>query len=748
MRKNPLTTAHGRKLHTSFFRKRHFALVTGAVAIHMHAAEIGGSPAIPGARQAAARIESLDPFQAGQERLKKMLAGKPRAYEDKFMDPRSLPAWGGEDDATANAAPTGLRGYMLETRYGFAQAGGGPALRRAGELGLRAEYRQETLNYGDFVAQADMRHSGGEQNLGFGPLGYATEKSSARLTLRNLGFPVTPHVFADTSLGDIYSEVTDAFSRTYRLSLGSSVVRGFGTRVFDRSFDLRAGVGERGNLAGGPYPGFERNQGSLAWAGYSQRLAGNMFAGVQVNRAAGVPAWAFGAYAPTTVADDVTSVATTVGHGSELTRNGDHKARLMLVRSQTSAMLAQRANSAQGIFIEGGFRANGYRNELGVYSAGPNLRFGDYLLASDNRGAYWRVDHNATRLAWGLSLDHELQNPGRDAGRPSARRTGLSANAQYRLDRESSLGASINLGNTGYDTAAFAGIGSASRSLYANAFYQTRFRGWGRSRFRVTAHRNETLVVNGAPATGDEIEWEQDWITGKYETMRPEFITTLGLARDRSEGATQTQPTAGAVLRLWPDADWNISGSLRYTSRTGNLATSRGLSGTLGTEKVLGGGWRLGASASLNQAVVNIAPSVFIGPQVSRSNEKTAFVYLRWEAFSGATFQSAGLRSPAAAGAGSVSGMVFFDGDRDGEQQAGEDGVPNVEVLLDGRYRVTTDRSGRFDFPLVTTGHHQLTLQLESVPLPWGAAQDQGWSVDVPLRGQATVRIPVVRVGE
>ena len=90
---------------------------------------------------------------------------------------------------------------------------------------------------------------------------------------------------------------------------------------------------------------------------------------------------------------------------------------------------------------------------------------------------------------------------------------------------------------------------------------------------------------------------------------------------------------------------------------------------------------------------------------------------------------------------------MFFDANRDGEAQIGEGGAANVEVLLDGRYRTTTDRDGRFEFPMVGTGRHQLTLTLDSVPLPWGVASDGGVSVDVPLRGQATAEIPVVKVG-
>lgn len=81
--------------------------------------------------------------------------------------------------------------------------------------------------------------------------------------------------------------MTDAFSRSYRLSLGRSTVRGLGTRVFKCDFDLRAGVGERGNSIGGPYPGFESGaKGQLAcWATPSALLATCAFS----DRATGVP---------------------------------------------------------------------------------------------------------------------------------------------------------------------------------------------------------------------------------------------------------------------------------------------------------------------------------------------------------------------------------------------------------------------------------------------------------------------------
>ncbi|MDB5780018.1 MAG: hypothetical protein JWP77_1002 [Polaromonas sp.] len=736
------------------------ALCAGVLSVTASAAGTGDASAMrPGAVETVAQVQSLDRFQAEQERMKKLMEGKPKAYEDKVMDPSTLPNDSLADDALAPEADLGLRTYSVESRFGLAQAAlTGLDRQRASEWGFRGEFRSETLSHGEWVLQADTRSRQGNELISTGLLGHANDSSSGRLTIRNLGFPLTPSLFADTSVGDIYSEITDGLARSYRLSLGSSAVRGLGTRIFSRDIDLRAGLGERGAMVGGPFPGFERSQGTLAWAGYTQRFSDRLFAAVQVDRATGVRDAAFNPYGAAGPFDDshsrsladetVQSAAAAFGYGYELLTDGSRKARLSLLRSQASSNPSGRHDSAHGMFLEGGVRLGRYRHEFGVYSAGPKLRFGDYTLASDNRGGYWRVDHDGSRLNWGGGLDYEQVSARSDALLPASTRTGLSGNAQYRLDRESSWGGNFSLAQFRYHGAEKSVLGGGSRSINASIFYATRFDNWGRSRLSATVHRNEALVANGIAATGDELQFEHDWITGKHETMRPEFTTTLGLAHDRSGGETQTYPTAGLVFRYWADADWNLGGHLRYTSRSGNLSTSRGLSGSLQSEHILGKGWRLGAALSLNQAVVQSSGSSFSAPQLYRSNDRSLYVYLRWEGAHGTPYQSLGLRNPQAAGAGSVSGVIYLDRNRDGEQQADEAGVPLVEVFLDQRYRVTTDREGRFEFPLVATGRHQLSLRPESIPLPWGAAADNRLSIDVPLRGQATARIPVVRVGD
>jgi hypothetical protein len=280
--------------------------------------------------------------------------------------------------------------------------------------------------------------------------------------------------------------------------------------------------------------------------------------------------------------------------------------------------------------------------------------------------------------------------------------------------------------------------------------YQDRWYGWGDSRLRLTLRRNQALVSNAPSATGEELEWEQDWLRRPPGSMQSDQLrTTLGWARDRSASDTQSYPTASLTWQTWLQPDWNLSANLRYTSRTGNLATSRGLAGALQTEKRLAPGWTLGASVLLNQAVVNIdAGGLLPGTAtVSRSNDKTALVYLRYEVQQGQPY-GFGPRGAQGAGAGRIGGVVFFDANRDGMQQPDEAGVPGVEVFLNQRARTVTDERGRYTFALVPTGSQRLSLRPESVPLPWGAGPQSQTSVDVPLRGEAIAPLAVVKTSD
>lgn len=712
-----------------------------------------------------AQVQPLTEAEREQERLRKLLQDKPKAYVDKVMDAGTAQALAARDEAEAQASGN-TRAWLVEGRLGVAQSdfssdGAADINRDASEYGLRTGMRQSTLNWGEWDLQADFRVRHGDALAGSGFWGYASRDSSQRITLRNYALPVTSHVFADSALGDVYSDITDALARSYRLSLGTTAVRGASTHIRGARFDLRAGGGQRGYFVGSPYPGFERSTGNLAWLGASWRLPRDFYAGVQFNQAHGIAplGYNFGALpgfnppflpgvdynGPT---EDVSSVAAAFGYGGDLLADGDRKFRVIAVHSRvTGSAVMGDASSANGVFLEAGVRKGRYRHEFGAYDSGPDLRFGDYLPLNDNRGAYWRVDYSASRLWWGLGLDYQQQNPDNSAGLASLDRIGLSGNAQWRLGRDSLVAGSVSVYNADYP--AYAGFPrSGNCSVYLNAYYQTRELDWGRSRLSLTLRRDQAQVIDDVTSTGEQLEWEHDWITGKYETQRPEFSTILGYARDRSTGDTQTYPTAGIRLRRWLNPDWNLNANVHYSSRSGNLATSRGLSGTFGFEGRLSRRWTLGGYASLNQARVSVDQPALSPPLVSRSNDRMAYVYLRWESPLGSNVGPIGNREPGTAGSGALVGVVFFDANRDGRQQPDELGVQGVEVFLDGRYRTVTDRDGRYRFDQVATGTHTVSLRPESVPLPWGVTQNGNTGAQVPLRGETEVDLGVVRVGD
>jgi hypothetical protein len=69
-----------------------------------------------------------------------------------------------------------------------------------------------------------------------------------------------------------------------------------------------------------------------------------------------------------------------------------------------------------------------------------------------------------------------------------------------------------------------------------------------------------------------------------------------------------------------------------------------------------------------------------------------------------------------------------------------------VTVILDGRYSTRTDGEGRFEFPAVASGRHQITVVPDNLPLPWMLANDGRVEFDVPVRGTVTLDIPAQRM--
>lgn len=475
-------------------------------------AAYAADPALP-----QSRIIALTPAELEQERLKKLIAEKPEAYVDKVMDVNELIIDESDDSQAPTEDNAGIRRTTIESRAGVAHStNNNGQSATASQLGLRAEYQQETLNYGLLTLQADLRQSFGDDYIGVsGPWYTVSSNQSGRLTLSNDYFPITTQVFANTKLGDMQSDLTRVLDRQNRFSLGSATLRGASTNIYSRDFDLSIGSGLRGSLQGGPYPGFERTQGEMSWLGYSQSVTDDISLGAQLTHTTGIQNYFgidLGVYTPQDMQANITNLATAIKYGDELFRDGDQRARLTLIHSDydpqgTGSALGIDSLAANGLFADGGFVTGRYRHEFGFYKADPGLSYADYVLAADSQGVYWRVNYNGLRTNWGLGADYDEQNPDKDNTRRQGTRIGGNAYLYHRLARDQSVGGSVNFWQTDFSNpGTFALADEGTRSLYANLYYQQRFEDLGNSRFSARIYNNDQRLSNGPAATGEEIE--------------------------------------------------------------------------------------------------------------------------------------------------------------------------------------------------------------------------------------------------
>jgi hypothetical protein len=63
-----------------------------------------------------------------------------------------------------------------------------------------------------------------------------------------------------------------------------------------------------------------------------------------------------------------------------------------------------------------------------------------------------------------------------------------------------------------------------------------------------------------------------------------------------------------------------------------------------------------------------------------------------------------------------VTGRVFYDLRQTGDFQPGDAGIGGVRIYLEDGESVVTDSTGRYDFPGVGPGMHDLRLDTASLP--------------------------------
>jgi SdrD B-like domain len=618
------------------------------------------------------------------------------AYVDRVMEnlPPEARDDGDKDEYNREGMPRFLR---LETRLGtqpFDQA-------QSVRIGYGIYGLLETPNHGTLSIDG----------------AYAPRDSSGTLTLRQRAMPIEGGWLTSNELGVITAPAPNITRLPARIYLPSAILRGLSTEWEnpEGGLQLQASTGEPGQLDFLPANGFRQLPGRRTTLGGQWRI-----------NASGADALSRQGWTAALRHEDARGVST-LNNPQQAGDFVDANSTLLALRHESGAyqvqgqLISTQASNVQGarngFWIDSEWEDGPRRHGLGAYRLEPDLTWANLPVASDIVGAYVRSSWRTRQWSAEGSLDWLDSISGRNADGVFA-----TGSARWRINRDHTLGA-----------------GTALRSFNGTAwstFGDWRFQnGWGTSGLR--------MELTGGKDQGDSraLIWDQEWVVPQGWALS----TSLGYT---AYSATSSLPAENTSTGA-------ISGSAPLTSRSsmrGNFSVERNNSGQIRHSLNVGANWRLDKHWSMeanynrtngrSRFTPSIDPLAPLGLVVP-DNDRSFYVVVRYEFEAGS--RNVPLGGKAADGGGRIEGTVYFDANRTGTQEASETGVPNVTVFLDNRYAVRTDSQGRFEFPFVASGQRTVSVRGDTLPLPWNVVDQGQTKVDVRLRENVTLTIPVQR---
>lgn len=611
-------------------------------------------------------------------------------YRDRLIDDGSLAIelW---DEFAPLSNPDGLpRGLRLDGLWSSTRRSG--ETRSQGGVGIGAFL--STPQYGAFS---------------FSGL-FTNGEDTSIATLWQRDVPFDDGWRASNGLGMLNSPAIDLVRFQPRIFLPSTPMLGGTTEWRSPSgTQLTAGFGEPGVYFGAYVPEFRRLGGQLANAGGQWAIDRNWSAGFQYAGANSVTS-AF------QTQDNPPSFNARSVLASTSRQDANSRFQLNVLESQNSMTSANR-----GIWLDGYLQDGRLSHSFGLFQLDPLLLWGNQVVANDARGGYYRIFQSSLRWTWDAGIDYFTPV---DDSRVST--AFLNGSARYQFFRDLSAGAGGNVRRQ--DETAWQGF--------------------------VFVEHVETLMTGRVQLGRAEDGPREETLLSLNQTWNmpagTRLNTTVSAGRYRDDKADSSSQFGLAVygggdiarnLSLDMNVLWNrSSGEADPTTTTGSLSLTWSILPEL---RLIGTAYHSRATARIPLTITS--PLDPVVPESNRRIDDTGvFVVLRYETWAGSL--AAPLGGMPGAGAGRIAGTVFLDANDDGRFAAGEEGAPNVTVILDGRYSVRADAQGRYEFPAVVSGAHTITVMPDNLPLPWTLVNDGRVQFEVPVRGTVNVDIPAQRI--
>lgn len=547
---------------------------------------------------------------------------------------------------------------------------------------------------------------------------YAPSDSSGTLTLRQRAMPLDGGWLTSNELGVINPPAADILRLPARVFLPSTFLQGLSTEWENpgRGLQLLASTGEPGRLDFLPANGFRKLAGQRSAFGGQWRIGAderNPLAreGFTVALQHEVGRRVSNLDVPTQASDIVNADSTLLALRHE---SAGQRLQGQVMTTQSSQVTGGR----QGFWFDGEWDDGPRTHGAGAYRLERDLSWAHLPMANDLVGAYLRSAWRTRQWSAEGSIDWLDSISGRSGSGFFA-----TASARWRLNRDHTVGAGTTVRR--FDGDAW--------TTYGDWRFQN---GWG-----TTGLRLELTHGDNEPASRG-LSWDQEWLVPQGWSLN----SSLGLlAYDRD----QTR----AAETLW-NAALSLSAPLSSkASLRGNLSTERSNTGQARHSLNLAANWRINTRWSLegqyNRATgrsrvqVPLDPLAPFLPVTVPDSDRSFYVVLRYEFEAGSRDVPLGGR--AADGGGRIEGIVYFDINRNGTQEASETGVPNATVFLDNRYAVRTDSQGRFEFPFVASGPRVVSVRNDSLPLPWSVVGQGQTTIEVRRRESVSISLPVQR---
>ncbi len=630
------------------------------------------------------------------------------AYHDRYISGGSLPLDISHADGTSSD-PQGLAHSLeldgvLSARSSHDAGSGAHVM----ENGFFAKAQWETAPYGAWSLDASARTGGSER----GPSG---QGQGGVITLRQRGMPFDGDWQADNAIGDLNSPDIGLARIQPRFYLPTAPVQGLATEWRGPTgLQVVAGGGVPGLYDGIAVPNFRTLPGSTAtagaqWSPSSQWSVGGQFVEARdVNLRIG----------PVIEGNSLMSSSTGLLTAA-WTDRGAHL-QLNLIDGNGNAK-----SNAVGTWVDASFARGRVLQNAGIFRIDPNMTWGNQMISNDAQGGYYRLNYQSRQWLADIGVDEV-----RSVSGLGTNTTFVTGDARDQLSRDWGVGGVVNAshadGGTNWSLEGYVDHANAAGTGRAQADFT-----------RTVAGADAALTLNEAWSTpvGMRLSTSTsvERISGAVISGLPQDSTVLSIAVFGGGQFTTALGVEGNVRwakavqgRAAPAVSANVSLTWQLSKSWEVLATYY--------DSRIGSWTPLTVQSPLTPPIATVVPSI---------QERGLFVTFRYRRASGSHF--APLGGAAGAGSGEISGVVFLDANHNGHLDASELGAPNVTVVLDGRFSVQTDAGGRFNFPVVATGHHVITVVPDNLPLPWGLINEGRAECVVSTRDRTEIDIAAQR---